>query len=207
MLGQLRRPRRPYYDAAIEVTTWLTAAATHLRQGLAEPATLHEHVDAIGALVRESDRVTQEVWARLDKAFITPIDREDIYDLAVELRRVAHGIGDVARSAATYRIAEVREPAVQLADALVRACEGLAIASSHVRDVGAALRAHDEVRAVEKEADAIYTRAVGALFDGDGGLSVLEVMKWKDVYDQLEDAVDGCAHAAGAIAHAAVAQS
>ena len=206
MLGQLRRPRRrPYYDAAIEVTTRLTAAATHLRQIFADPATLREHVDAIAALVGEADRITQEVWARLDKAFITPIDREDIYDLAVELRRVAHGIGDVARRAATYRLAEVREPAVLLADALVRACERLADAITHVRELSAALRAHDDVRAVEKEADAVYTRAVGGLFEG--GLPVLEVMKWKDLYDQLEDAVDGCQHAAGAIAHAAVAQS
>jgi uncharacterized protein len=206
MLGQLRRPRRrPYYEAAIQVTSRLTEAATHLRQVFAEPDTLREHVAEIDRFVRDTDRVTQEVWARLDKAFITPIDREDIYDLAVELRRVAHVIGDAARRAATYRITEAREPAVQLCDALVRACGGVAVAISHVRDVGAALRAHDDVRTVEKEADAIYTRAVGGLFDG--GLPVLEVMKWKDLYDQLEEAVDGCAHAAGAIAHAAVAQS
>ena len=206
MLGPLFRPRRrPYYEAAIEVTTRLTDAAPHLRRIFAAPAELRAHVDAIAATVREADRVTQEVWARLDKAFVTPIDREDIYDLAVELRRVAHVIGDVARRAATYRIAEAREPAVRLADALVRACEGLAVAIAHVRESTAARRAYDAVRAVEKEADEVYTAAVGALFDD--GLPVLEVMKWKDLYDQLEDAVDGCQHAAAAIAHAAVAQS
>ena len=205
MLERFRRPRRPYYDAAIAVTANISAGAARLRDIFAAPAELQPHVDAIAAMVRETDQATQEVWARLDKAFVTPIDREDIYDLAVELRRVAHLIGDVSRRVATYRIVEAREPAVRLADALVRACERLAVAMSHVREPTAALRAHDDVRAVEKEADAIYTAAVGALFDD--GLPVLEVMIWKDLYDQLEDAVDACAHAAGAIAHAAVAHA
>jgi uncharacterized protein len=202
----LRRPRqRPYYDAAMEVAGRLVAAATELRALFAAPAELERRMAAIADSTREVDRITQDVRARLDRAFVTPIDREDIYDLAAELRGVAHLIGRVARRAVTYRLTEVREPAVRLADTLVRACERLGEAIAHVRAPALALAAQETVRQVEREADAIYTAAVGALFTGRP--SPLEVLKWKDLYDHLEDAVDGCAHAAAVITHASIAQS
>jgi uncharacterized protein len=202
----LRRPRqRPYYDAAMEVAALLVAAATELKALFATPAELERHVAAIAHAAREVDRVTLDVRARLDRALVTPIDREDIYDLAAELRSVAHLIGGVGRRAVTYELTEAREPAVRLADTLVRACGRLGDTISHVRAPALALAAEEAVRQVEREADAIYTEAVGALFTERP--SPLEVLKWKDLYDHLEDAVDGCAHAAAVITHAAIAQS
>ena len=75
----------------------------------------------------------------------------------------------------------------------------------HAGEVELALEAHETVRQAEREADAIYTAAVGALFAGRP--APLEVLRWKDLYDHLEDAVDACTHAAAAISHAAIASS
>lgn len=202
MFDHLLPRRRPYHAAAVEVTGYLVDEATHVRGLLAAPAERDHHVAAVTRLVREVDRVTHEVQVRLHSALITPVDHEDIHGVAVELGHVAHLIGDIARRVGTYRVAEPHEPAVRLADALVRACHGLLDEIEHVRESTLALQAEAAVRAVDHDADALYTRAVEELFASPP--PVLEVIKWKDLYDLLEDAVDGCANAAAVIAHAAV---
>jgi uncharacterized protein Yka (UPF0111/DUF47 family) len=204
MFGQFRSHDRQYYAAAVEMTTHLRGAATHLRALYAAPAELEQHVAAIADLVRKADQVTADVQSRLDSAFITPIDREDIHDLAWELDRVAHLIGEAARRTAVYQVTEWREPAVQLADVLIRACERLEGAITHVRQPTEALEWREAVKRLEEEGDGIYTQAVGTLFAGRP--QPLEVLKWKDLYDLLEDAIDGCDHAAAAVGHVAIAQ-
>jgi uncharacterized protein Yka (UPF0111/DUF47 family) len=204
MFEQLRSRDRQYYEAAVEMTTHIREAATHLRALFAAPAELEQHAAEIDALVRAADRVRTSVQSRLDSSFITPIDREDIHDLAWELDRVAHLIGETARRSAVYHITEWREPAVRLADVLIRACERLEGAITHVRQPAQALEWREAVKQLEEEADEVYTEAVGALFADPP--TPLEVLKWKDLYDLLEDAVDGCDHAASAVGHVAIAQ-
>jgi uncharacterized protein len=204
MFEQFRSGDRHYYAAAVEMTTRTREAATHLRAIFAAPAELERHVAAIDELVRAVDRARIDVQSRLDSSFITPIDREDIHDLAWELDRVAHLIGEAAQRTAVYRITEWREPAVRLADVLIRACEQLEGAITHVRQPAQALEWREGVKRLEEEADEVYTEAVGALFANPP--APLEVIKWKDLYDLLEDAVDGCDHAASAVGHVAIAQ-
>ena len=151
----------------------------------------------IEALEHEADRVVREINVQLDTALITPFDREDVHLLASHLDDVVDLIDDAARRAVAFRIGEVREPATRLADVLVRAGEALDAAVAHLRNSRLVLMRSREVRPLEIEGDAVYAAAVSELFAGRP--EPLEVLKWKELYDCLEQAVDECAHAAGVL--------
>ena len=197
MFERLLSTDRQVFEQFAELASRLPAAARLLQRLFAEPAALGQHAAAIEALEHEADRVVREINVQLDTALVTPIDREDVHLLASRLDDVVDLIDDAARRAVAFRIGGVREPATRLADVLVRAGEALEAAVTHVRDSRLALARSREVRHLEKDGDAVYAAAVSELFAGRP--DPLEVLKWKELYDCLEGAVDECAHAAGVL--------
>jgi len=145
-------------------------------------------VDAIKRLEHEADQITLEVVTRLDQVFITPLDREDIHLLSTELRRVVDIVGGAARRAVSLRATERREPAVQLARILVRATEQIEQAIGHMKDSNFVLEQCRLIKECEAEGDVISERAISNLFDGHP--NPIDVLRWKTIYDQLEDALD-----------------
>ena len=197
MFQRLLSTDRQVFEQFAELASRLPAAARLLRRLFAEPAALAQHAAAIEALEHAADRVVRDINVQLDTALITPIDREDVHLLASHLDDVVDLIDDAARRAVAFRIREVREPATRLADVLVRAGEALDAAVAHLRNSRLVLARSREVRQLEREGDAVYAAAVSELFAGRP--DPLEVLKWKELYDCLEAAVDECAHAAGVL--------
>ena len=186
-----------FFDLFAEIAKRLTSSARLLSQLFAEPHRLDHYVAAIKVVEHEADNITHEVNAKLDTSFVTPLDREDIHTLATRLDNVVDLIDGTARRVAMFHVTEVREPARRLSDVLVRAteCIGASVASMKVRKVVA--EKAREIKALEEEGDAIYQEAVGELFRN--GTDALEVMKWKDLYDTLENALDECENVANAL--------
>jgi predicted phosphate transport protein (TIGR00153 family) len=181
---------REFFKMFAELAGRVTAGARLLHLLFKEPDRLAEHVAAIKDIEHQADNLTREVIARIDTSFITPIDREDIHMLASRLDDVIDLIDGTARRAQMFRIREVRQPAIDLTGALIRASEAIEGAVSHVKKPKLVVETSTQVKRLEEEADAIYHAAMGKLFDGDP--NPLDVIKWKELYDTLEHAMDQC---------------
>ena len=194
-----------FFTLFAEIAKRITASAELLSQLFADPSRLEQFCAAIKSLEHEADGLTHEVNMRLDKSFITPLDREDIHVLASRLDNVVDLIDGTARRAAMFRISEAREPARQLADVLVRSGSEIAAAVNSMTQYKVVTQAARKIKQLEEEGDTLYHKAVGELFSG--AHDALEVMKWKDLYDTLEDAVDECEDVANVLESIALKNS
>jgi uncharacterized protein len=179
-----------FFDMFAELAKRLSASARLLHKLFSEPQRLSEHVSAIKELEHEADNLTHEVIMRIDRSFVTPIDREDIHLLVSQLDTVIDLVDGTARRAQMFHITEAREPARRLTDVLVRASDAIQAAVASMKKTKVVTERAREVKRLEEEGDAIYHEAVGALFAGSP--NPLEVIKWKDLYDTIEDALDKC---------------
>jgi predicted phosphate transport protein (TIGR00153 family) len=139
----------------------------------------------------EGDTVTHEVIERLNTTFITPMDREDIYTLATALDDVMDHVEAAADLFVLHHIAEPRPAMIQQATVLLAAAmqteEAIGALASLER--GRLEPYWIEVNSLENEGDRIYRHAVADLFSGDH--RAMDVLKWKDVSEELEEALDG----------------
>jgi uncharacterized protein Yka (UPF0111/DUF47 family) len=179
-----------FFAAFNEVAKGVTTTARLLERGFADPTRWPELAQSIQQLEHQSDAAARLVDVGADRMFIPPMDREDIHLLATGLERLIDIIGGTARRALSLRATVRQEAAVTLARILVRATEELARAVDHIRDGKEVLERSRAVKQCEEEGDAVWELAVSALFDGHTG--PIEVLRWKTLYDQLEDALDAC---------------
>lgn len=173
-----------------ELAEKLSQAADLLAQLFADPERLQELVQKIKDVEHQADVLTHDIIVRIDKSFVTPIDREDIHLLASRLDDVIDLVDGVARRAQMFRIRQYRPQAAELADVLRRGAFSLTEAVQNLQKPKVILQRAGELKKLEEEGDAIYHAAIGALFDD--GADALEVIKWKELFDKLEDAVDLC---------------
>jgi len=145
----------------------------------------------------ECDQFTHEITTKLNKSFITPFDREDIYTLSVALDDICDYIDAAARAIVMYDIREFNEHS----RALARVISDLGV---QMRGAVGMLSKPDginkyfvEIHRLENEADDIYFRATGALFKD--AVDPLTVIKWKELYEILENATDRCESVANII--------
>jgi predicted phosphate transport protein (TIGR00153 family) len=147
-------------------------------------------VDAVKRLEHEADQITHEVVTRLDRVFITPLDREDIHLLASRLDDVMDLIDGTAHRVQMYHAGEAPQGAVLLADVVLRGTQELLVAvrSLEKNKDHSVLEACARVKRLEEEGDSLYHEWVARLFDGSP--DPLMVIKWKEIYDTLEKTLD-----------------
>ena len=173
-----------------ELAKRLKEAANLLNRLLAEPDRLEHYVAAIKTVEHEADVLTHDVRARIDRSFVTPIDREDIHLLATELDDVIDLIDGTARRVAMFHISESREPARRMSETIAKAADRIEVGVAAIKQPAIVAASSREIKRLEEEGDQIYQDAVGGLFLGTP--DALEVMKWKELYDTLERALDSC---------------
>ncbi|MCU0621073.1 MAG: DUF47 family protein [Gemmatimonadales bacterium] len=161
-------------------------------------------IDTIGRLEREADQVTHDVLTRLDRSFITPLDREDIHLLAQSLDNVIDRLDGIARRTRIFRVGTAPRGAVLITDVIHRAAIQLQAA---VRELGVergdgVLAACREVRRLEEEGDALYHEWMEQLFADPQ--DPYTVMKWKELYDKLENTLDACEDVANTLESVAI---
>jgi predicted phosphate transport protein (TIGR00153 family) len=186
-----------FFGLFIEDGENLKLAAGRLREMVDRFDRLDERVAEIQALEKRGDEIDREINRRLEEAFVTPFDREDIHELTVRLDDVLDGIQAIAETFVIYDVtrptdesrrlaAIIAEQSVELIAAL-RRLDGLKGLDPHLKAV------HD----LEHEADSLSRAAVARLFREAG--DPLEVIKWRDLYTALEDTIDAAEDAAEAI--------
>ena len=180
-----------FFDLFTSVAA-LSVEAAKLQLDLlrAEPQRRGPIVDAIKRLEHEADQVTHEVVTRLDRVFITPLDREDIHLLASRLDDVVDLIDGTAHRVQMYHAGAAPEGAVLLADVVVRGTQEVLVAvqSLEKNKDRSVLEACARVKRLEEEGDSLYHEWVARLFDGSP--DPLMVIKWKEIYDTLEKTLD-----------------
>jgi predicted phosphate transport protein (TIGR00153 family) len=143
---------------------------------------------------QEGDRITHDIIKRLNTTFVTPIDREDIYGLATQMDDIVDFTEEAADFLGLYKIEAPMEQAGALTKVLVAACEQLAAGLEHLRDFKDLDKYWIEIHRLENEGDRISRDAVASLFSN--GIDPMVVIRWKDMFAVLENAIDATETAA-----------
>ncbi len=155
-----------------------------------EPENFEMHIKRIKDLEHDCDQLTHNVGTKLNKSFITPFDREDIFTLSVALDDVCDYIDACARAIVMYDIREISDYAKQFAKVIHGLAMEINSAVSMLKKPNGMDEHIIEIHRLENEADDIYFRAIGELFHGQN--DALHIIKWKEIYEILENATDRC---------------
>ena len=137
---------------------------------------------------QDGDRITHDIIRRLNETFVTPIDREDIYELASALDDVVDYTEEVADYLILYKIEAPMEQAQRLAHVLLQCTRQLAGAMPRLRGFKDISHYTVEVNRLENDGDRIVREAIASLFDN--GIDPMVVIRWKDIFERLEAAID-----------------
>jgi len=143
---------------------------------------------------QEGDRITHDIVKRLNSTFVTPIDREDIYGLATQMDDVVDYTEEAADLLGLYQIEAPMAQAQALTKVLVAACEQLAEGLEHLPEFKDLDKYWIEIHRLENEGDRISRNAVASLFSN--GIDPMVVIRWKDMFAVLENAIDATETAA-----------
>jgi uncharacterized protein Yka (UPF0111/DUF47 family) len=150
--------------------------------------------ERIRALEAVGDELTHSLVRLLDDTFVVPYDREDLHALSGRLDDVCDHIDEAASQMVVYGVRHVPETAIAQSVVVRDACRALASAVEHMDEPAVASRHLVEVHTLENAGDALLREAIGSLFAGN--TDALVVIRWKDIHEQLESAIDGCESAA-----------
>ncbi|MDQ3932400.1 MAG: DUF47 family protein [Actinomycetota bacterium] len=188
-LSFIPRERR-FYELFEQQASVIVSSAGLLEGALADGADLPTRRREIKALEHQGDELTHEIVRTLNRTFVTPFDHEDIYALASGLDDILDYIEEVADTANLYGITTIPEPARELARLLAQAVAHLEQAIGKLES-GKGMDEHSaEVHRLEDVGDSTSRHAIAELFSGQR--QPLEVIKLKDLYDLLENALDRC---------------
>jgi uncharacterized protein Yka (UPF0111/DUF47 family) len=179
-----------FYDHLTGIAVRLTRVAALLRQALDDPSGLAAVTADIQRVQHEADVAAHDLDVNIEKLFIPPMDREDIHLLTTGLELVADFIGGTARRITSLRATSRRRAAVMMADLVVKAVGEIEAAVTNIKDSDGVLARCRAIKAVEEEGDAAWEAAVTELFEGSP--DAIEVVRWKALYDQLEETLDAC---------------
>ena len=180
-----------FYDLFEQSTANLVIAAEKLVDLFDNYEDVEAKAKQLKALEHQGDTITHEIIQRVDRTFVTPIDREDIALLAHTLDSVMDFIEAAGRTAFLYRVAQPTERARQLAAIVAKmayALNDVLPCLRHRNQFKRILEQCVEINSLENEADDVHHAAMAELFDSDKDAS--EIIKWRELYQHMEDATD-----------------
>lgn len=157
-----------------------------------ESINLTEKLQELNHLEHMGDDLVHEIAVTLNKTFVTPIDREDIHQLAMFLDDVLDYMQGSVNRMQLYKINKPSQEAKQLADTILKSCylikKGVDLLPKFSSEIS---NMRKEMKLLEREGDAIHRTAIARLFD-TADIPVLDVIKWKDIYSSMETVTDKC---------------
>jgi uncharacterized protein len=194
-----------FYEDFKTFADLLRHGARLLEQMLATDPPAHEKAYEIKEVEHQCDFLTHEIIQRLNKTFVTPIDREDIHAMARTLDDVMDEMDNAAHLIPLYKIEKIRGGARELTRVILEQCDEIRRAVEALEARKGLLERAIEINRLENEADKIHKAAVGTLFDEERDPIV--VMKWKEILDVLERATDRCEDVANLLENVVVKHS
>ena len=185
---------REFFDLFEEAGGNILRAAGLLEEMLADFPERNELARDILICEQDGDRITHDILQRLNQTFVTPIDREDIHELSSALDDVVDYTEEVADYLGLYKIEAPMAQAQDLAKVLHAAARQIAEAMPRLRGFKDISRHTVEINRLENDGDRIVREAIASLFDT--GIDPMVVIRWKDIFERLEEAIDATEHVA-----------
>jgi predicted phosphate transport protein (TIGR00153 family) len=191
---QLTPQKREFFDLFTQASTNAREIARLLVELLQDWPEGRERLRDIRELEHEGDRLTHEVINLLNRTFVTPFDRDDMYRLASVIDDVCDHVDEAADNIDAYEVRDVPDKARQQAEVIYRAASRLHEAVELLEGFKDSKRQLVALRELEDEGDRLSREAIADLFHS--GADPLTIIRWKDIHEQLEEAVDACENAA-----------
>ena len=192
-----------FYDLFTKAGANALEAARHVERRFREhPNSSVRHSD-VKAIEDEGDTITRDLIQLLNTQYITPFDREDIYQLATALDDVVDHLGEASELLELYGVETPTRQAIEQCRILVGAVEHLSIALAELKGMRGVERELVALKKLEDEGDRVLHDAIADLFR-DPRIDPLIVIRWKDIFEALEDALDACETAANVIGNIVV---
>jgi hypothetical protein len=159
-----------------------------------------ENLKKLKEVEHEGDKKQHEILEQLNKTFITPIDREDIYIIAKDMDDIIDYIESTASRFVMFNVNECTEDAISLSKMIVQCCKELIVIMEELKNMKTSKQLSKkiiEVNRIEEDGDVISRKAIGDIFRKD--IKVIDVIKWREIYQYLEDTLDACEDLANVI--------
>jgi predicted phosphate transport protein (TIGR00153 family) len=197
-LGQIFSSRdREFFDLFEEAATNAVRAAELLVTILEEWPDNATAMREVVICEQEGDRIAHDIHHRLNSTFVTPIDREDILELTSDMDDIIDLIDEVADYLGLYKIEAPMEQSQRMAHILLQATRQIAEAMPRLRTFQDLSHYTVEVNRLENDGDRTSRHAIASLFDN--GIDPMVVIRWKDIFERLEEAIDACEHVANTL--------
>lgn len=190
-----------FFNLFVKSAGKVCEAAILLKEIISEPSdNLHEKVKKMKTIEEEGDENTHAILSQLNKSFITPLDREDIYQIAKEIDEILDYIEDTAHSILIFGIKNPRKEAGTIADLIIsasREIQSMAEALKDTKNTKQLYKKIVEINRIENDGDTIFREAVTKLFAEE--TKPVEIIKWKEIFEFLENTLDSCEDLANTI--------
>ena len=186
-----------FFDDFVAMAEQIRLGASMLEEMLAPDKPIWDKADQIKEVEHKCDFLTHEIIQRLHRTFVTPLDREDIHELARSLDDVMDAIDDSAGVVRLYSIERVRPDARELARIIKASTDEMVKALKALERKQGVAEPAVEINRLENEADRVHQAAVRRLFEEER--DPITIMKWKEILDFLEVATDRCEDVANAV--------
>ena len=198
----MARKQTDYFKIFVDLVEYSCNAAKMLYNVISkyDAKQLSQKLEEIHNIEHSADITKHNMMHLLVKEFITPIDREDIIQLSQEIDDVTDAIEDVMLRLYMFNITTIRDDALLFAEKIVEACNALKKAMEEFHNFKKSNILHGllvEIDNIEEECDKIYVESVRKLYTES--TDIMEIIKWRSVYDQLEKCCDSCEHASNVI--------
>lgn len=199
MLG-LKKKEDVFFDLFIESSAKVIIVGETFLDLVHNYKNVEDKVSNLKVLETDCDMQAHKILKKLNESFITPFDREDIYNIARDMDDIVDCIEEVANRFMVFDVKEMRPEAIVMSDLIMQGIRELDILFKHLKEIKLNTIVREqiiEVNRIENEGDIIYRRALTKLFKEEK--DPVEIIKWKQLYELLEESMDSCENVANIV--------
>ncbi|MBK5262081.1 MAG: DUF47 domain-containing protein [Peptostreptococcaceae bacterium] len=196
MLG-LKKKEDVFFDLFIESSAKVVIVGETFLDLVHNYENVEDKVSNLKVLETDCDMQAHKILKKLNESFITPFDREDIYNIARDMDDIVDCIEEVSNRFMVFDVKEMRPEAIVMSDLIMQGIRELDVLFKHLKEIKLNTIVREqiiEVNRIENEGDIIYRRALTKLFKNEK--DPVKIIKWKQLYELLEESMDSCENVA-----------
>jgi len=196
----LKKKEEIFFDLFIESSAKLIIVGDVFHDLVHNYENVEEKVSNLKVLETDCDMQAHKILKKLNESFITPFDREDIYNLARDMDDIVDCIEEVSNRFMVFDVKEMRPEAIIMSNLIVQSIRELDVLFKHLKEIKTNTIVREqiiEVNRIENEGDIVYRRALTKLFKNEK--DPMEIIKWKQLYELLEESMDSCENVANIV--------
>ena len=201
MLGAKKKIKEDgFYDLFTEAIGKILESGIAFEELVRDYTEVEDRVAHLKVLETECDMQTHKILKYLNETINTPFDREDIYTIAREMDDIVDCVEEVANHFLVFGVTKMRPEALTMAELILQAIRELEVLFNHLHDIKSSdilMKQVIEVNRIENEGDVVYRSTLSRLFQEEK--DPIEIIKWKHLYEELEESLDACENVANLI--------